>query len=919
MAFPFDIGFTAPWLLLALLGLPILWILLRAVPPAPIRRLFPGVILLLGLRDDDNQSDKTPWWLLLLRSLAVAGIIIGFAGPVLNPDAPQTEQGPVLILLDGSWADARGWQVLMDRVTVALEDAERRGQPVAIVELSAGPAGESAFLSADAWLRRLTGIQPTPWEPDDGLSIQWAAGLEGKFATLWLSDGLDRASRGPVLKALQTHGPVRIFENPAAVYGLRPPVFDGNTVTLEIIRSRNTGPAMLELRVKALDPTGVERVVEQVVARFEPGQMQTETKLNLQPELRNRLTRFDIASQPTAGSTHLSGDDQKRRKVAVVHGGAEQEGLRLLSPTHYLEQALRPGSELIQGTIEDVILSSPTSMILSDVAGLAPSDAEKVESWVKDGGLLVRFAGPRLAGSDLSRGSEDPLMPVRLRVGGRTVGGTMSWGDPKSLQAFDPGSPFYGLTIPDDVVVNAQVIAEPDPNLSDRVIASLSDGTPLVTRKALGAGQVILFHVTANAEWSSLPLSGLFVEMLERLAVSGPVDPTALRNLVGTTWVADRVLDGFGTLQDAQNLGGVPGEAIAKGAVSADLPPGLYTTPEQSLALNVISSDRVLTPADWPADVVVEGLDAQRETPLKAWFLMLSLALLSVDVLAALWVGGRLRRATGAASVALLGLVFLQPGPARAQDDLAAIEATTQVVLAHVLTGNRDVDRVAQAGLRGLSDTLFRRTSVEPADPVSVDIEQDELAFFPFLYWPITPEQPQPSDQAIARLNRYLQTGGMILFDTRDADVASYGVASPNGRKLRQIAAQLDIPALEPVPADHVLTRTFYLLDVFPGRYLGRDVWLEASPAGAELAEGMPFRNLNDNVTPVVIGGNDWAAAWAVDNLGSWMFPIGRGQTGERQREIANRFGVNLIMYVLTGNYKSDQVHVPALLDRLGQ
>jgi hypothetical protein len=68
-----------------------------------------------------------------------------------------------------------------------------------------------------------------------------------------------------------------------------------------------------------------------------------------------------------------------------------------------------------------------------------------------------------------------------------------------------------------------------------------------------------------------------------------------------------------------------------------------------------------------------------------------------------------------------------------------------------------------------------------------------------------------------------------------------------------------------------------------------------------------------------VIGGNDWAAAWALDESGAPMVPVGRGYAGERQRELALRFGVNLIMHVLTGNYKSDQVHVPALLERLGQ
>jgi hypothetical protein len=277
---------------------------------------------------------------------------------------------------------------------------------------------------------------------------------------------------------------------------------------------------------------------------------------------------------------------------------------------------------------------------------------------------------------------------------------------------------------------------------------------------------------------------------------------------------------------------------------------------------------------------------------------------------------------TAAALAAALMLAGADGAQAQEQDEgeeSFALEATTEVVLAHVLTGDAQVDEVARAGLRGLSETLYRRTSIEPAEPIGVNLETDELAFFPFLYWPISVDQPIPSDVAYAKLNTYLRTGGMILFDTRDADLGGFGAGTPEGRKLQQLARPLDVPPLEPIPQDHVLTRTFYLLQDFPGRYASRDVWVEAAPPDAEQVEGMPFRNLNDNVTPVVIGGNDWATAWAVDPGGQAMFPVGRGYAGERQREIAFRFGVNLIMHVLTGNYKSDQVHVPALLERLGQ
>jgi hypothetical protein len=329
------------------------------------------------------------------------------------------------------------------------------------------------------------------------------------------------------------------------------------------------------------------------------------------------------------------------------------------------------------------------------------------------------------------------------------------------------------------------------------------------------------------------------------------------------------------------------------------------------------------------------------EQGLKGSALALALSLLLIDALAALALSGRL---TGAlrttALVAACLLISPDMAPAqepqtqepqtqdtqmqdtRAQDtraqDTRAIEATTAVRLGYVTTGDARVDDISRAGLAGLGQRLFERTTIEPDAPLAVDIESDELLFFPFLYWPVTTDQPAPSAAAYARLNRYLRTGGMILFDTRDGDVAG-SAQTPQARRLQLIAAPLDIPPLESLPEDHVLTRSFYLLQDFPGRHTNRNLWVEAAPIDAELAEGMPFRNLNDGVTPVVIGGNDWAAAWALDGNGAAMFPIGRGYAGERQREIATRFGINLIMHVLTGNYKSDQVHVPALLERLGQ
>ena len=917
------IGFTAPWLLLGLIALPILWLLLRAVPPAPIRRRFPAVALLLGLTDDETQTDRTPWWLLLLRMIAVAAAIIGFAGPVLNPETEQAGDGPLLVVIDGGWADAADWTRRMDRTRALLSEAGQAGRETAIVVLTDLPEdGALPFRAADAWASLLPGLQPAPWLPDGAAIEAWAEELEGGFDTFWLSDGLAHDWRDPLLQALRDRGSVSVFESPRPVWALRPARFEDGVVRIEAVRNRTGEGAVLTVAAHGLDPNGTPRQLATLDIQAAPGDAVASGDLSLPAELRNRVTRFEIAGIRSAGAVSLADDSLRRREVAIISARDEREGLRLLSPTHYLEQALVTNADLIDGSISDIVLANPDVIVLADIVSLAGTEPEALEDWVNEGGLLLRFAGPRLAASDIGREREDTLMPVRLRAGGRTIGGAMSWGEPKTLRAFSPESPFFGLAVPKDVTVSSQVMAQPDPTLAARTIATLQDGTPLVTRKRMGQGQIVLFHVTANADWSTLPLSGLFVSMLERLAVSSRAARPSAEDLAGTTWTLEQALSGFGEVDEAGTLPGVPGDRLAGETPGPDLPPGLYAGENRSIALNVTDAETELAAAVWPGDVPVEGFAVREETPLAGLFLTLALIALFVDVLATLALSGRLARVSTTAGL-VLALLFSPLPPASAQegeDDIARLlAATSEVTLAYVMTGDGSLDQTSEAGLRGLSQVLFRRTSIEPADPVGVNLETDELSVFPFLYWPVSEAQPRPSAEAYARLNRYLRTGGMILFDTRDASTSGFSTGTPAGQRLQQLALPLDIPPLEPIPSDHVLTRTFYLLQDFPGRFVSRDVWVEAAPADAQRVEGMPFRNLNDNVTPVVIGGNDWAAAWAVDERGNPMFPVGRGFAGERQREIAYRFGVNLIMHVLTGNYKSDQVHVPALLDRLGQ
>jgi hypothetical protein len=916
------IGFATPMLLWALLLLPLLWFVLRAVPPAPKRLRFAAVSLLLGLKDTDAQADRTPWWLMILRICAIAALILAFSGPVLNPRSESPETGPLILLVDGTWADAPIWSAQIARLDDILEQAERSDRLVAFAVATDVPAGGMEFRPARDWRADLVGLKPAAYAPDAQALVSAIEALDQEANTIWLSSGVDFAGRTDVLEALQIKGDVSVLDPQRSVAALGPVMRTDDGVSSVV--HRIGGPEHMDINVVAMgpDPAGIERVLGQTTLAVPVGE--TVVQIALRTELRNRVTRFEIQNERSAAAVQLVADSLKRPEVALISGSSDGSSVELLSHLHYLRAAFGTTSDVIEGEFDDLIAANPDVIVLADVARLAGAEAAQLLDWTSKGGLLLRFAGPKLAASDVARDGVDPLMPVRLRAGGRSIGGAMSWGDPKGLRPFAETSPFYGLEVPRDVTVSSQVMAQPDPDLATRVIATLADGTPLVTRKPIGQGQVVLFHVTANAQWSTLPLSGLFVSMLQRLTTVSNAQGAEESDFAGQVLSPVSVLDGFGQLWDAGLQASLRGEDFAQAQASALTPAGVYQAQQRAVALNVMGRMDRLAPATWPLSVQILGGQAASEVALKPFLLYAALLALAMDVFAALMLTGRVLR-TGASALGLLGVVVAigsaVPQVARAQSDVDAFlkAASSELTLAYVLTGDDVVDTTSRQGLIGLSNELARRTSVEPAAPMGVDLDTDPLGVFPILYWPMTASQQPVSAQGYAKLNAYMRSGGMIFFDTRDGDISSFGQATPLGNKLRDIAFALDVPPLEPMPQDHVLTRTFYLLQEFPGRYVGADVWVQKSADQSQVAEGMPFRDLNDNVSPVFIGANDWAAAWAVTDSGRALRPVGSGYSGEKQREMAYRFGVNLIMYVLTGSYKSDQVHVPALLERLGE
>ncbi|MBX3446558.1 MAG: DUF4159 domain-containing protein [Parvibaculaceae bacterium] len=926
------LAFTAPWMLAGLAALPAIWWLLRISPPLPKRVRFPAIRLLVGLVREEETPAHTPLWLLLLRMAIAALVVLALAGPVWNPSARVGGAGPLLIVTDNGWSSAARWSERRATMDALIADAARENRAVLAVgtapEINPSPLAFEAAAEAHA---RARAMEPQPIEPDQVALIERLEGaaMPDGVQAVWLSDGLDHGAAAQFserLAALTGGGVTLIEPAPAArALALLPPERDAGGIAPRIIRADGTG--IREGSVRALDAEG--STIGDIGFTLGEGETATEARFDMPLELRNRIARLEIAGEASAGAVVLADERWRRRNAGIVSGARLEEAQPLLSDVYYLRRALAPYVELREAAQErnadaaiEALLSSPLSvLVLADIGNLTSASHDRIAAFIENGGMLIRFAGPRLAEHG------DDLVPVPLRSGGRALGGALSWSTPQSLAPFEEDSPFFGIDVPEDVSVARQVLAEPSPELARHTWARLSDGTPLVTAAQRGKGTIVLFHVTANRDWSTLPISGLFVEMLKRSVelsqgVVSTETPGGARERALLSPLA--TLNGFGRLgTPPATATPIAYERLYSAERSPRHPPGLYGPASSPRALNLATAEMELQPLG-----ALPGLSERRlfegapELRLAALFLVIALFLLVLDTLAALWVTGlfetekirRVRFAMRAAPV-LLAVALIAPlSDARAQETLPpdefALKATLETRLAYVITGDREIDATSEAGLSGLSMALRARTAFEPAEPMGVNVERDELSFFPLLYWPMSEGQDSLTPQALAKINAYMKNGGTILFDTRDQDRAAGGAVTPGTATMRRLIGQLDLPPLEPVTPDHVLTRSYYLLQQFPGRYDGGQVWVEAVTAETD-------QIANDGVTTIVVGANDYAAAWARDRNGRALYATTPG--GERQREMAYRFGINLVIYALTGNYKADQVHVPALLERLGQ
>ncbi len=650
-----SIGFAAPWVLAGLATLPVLWWLMRSVPPKPQQHDFPAIRFLFNLKAEDQEPARMPWWQRQLRLAAAALAIIAFAQPQLNPDQPFKGNGPVMLVVDNDWSAAKNWDARKREIERLIDKAEQDGRKIILMTTAApedgGPFKITEALSAEEARRFALGISPQPWSANraavlDALGKDTGAGA----SVIWLSNGLEDAASAQFARRIgEGSAAVRVVQDDprSAAKLLLMPEIGTDSVKVTVRRTR---PGEEEkVTVIAADEKGLALGLTEVV--FTRDKREAVASIDIPQELRNQLARLSIEGENTAGSVVLLDERWRRRPVGLLNSSTAEQAQPLLSESGYVEKAIGPFSDFSKGNIEELLARQLSVMVLTDSAAVDSETQKKIDRWVKEGGTLLRFAGPRLAAREDK--NADPLLPLRLRSGERVLGGgTLASGKIGKVAPFAQGSPFFGLAVPEGVSIHRDVLADPgfDPEL--QTWAQLEDGTPLVSAKRSGEGWLVLVHTTANTKWSNLPLSGFFIDMLRAVVAHSQGASAGFGNSKALPPL--KTLDSSGRLSvPSAAARALTAKAAQDGAVGPASPPGFYGTQDTRYAHNLAPAAGNLDPlVTLPASATQMTYEqAGKKSDMTGYLLGGALSLLLVDILALMAQRGLLRLpSTGGAS-----------------------------------------------------------------------------------------------------------------------------------------------------------------------------------------------------------------------------------------------------------------------------
>ena len=925
------LSFYHPLYLISLILLPLIYFLINLTPPQPRQIFFPPINILKKLAPAEKTPKNSPLLLLIVRLLLVGAFIIALAGPYYQTsDEIFINNQPLLILVDDSWSSAQDWDQRKNFTQNLIHEAELHGVPAYIY--AASDKNISQFIDYKTAHNKINILKPNPYIPSYSEAINIIKEFtktHDNYHIVWLAPALAHSDAVEFITSLEADKKntinISIYANHNDIKILRNPVNQREAISIDIENYNQSPNSPIEIIASDFDGNMLFQ------QHFDQEFQQKDKILIKAPlELRNKVSHVRINNQHTAGSVALLDDHSRRPRIGIFAQTKDNSTQPLLSAYYFLSKALNPFADVVipnAGSItpiDDLLSQNITTLILSDVGLLTESNERAVTKFLTDGGCLIRFSGPNLAAK------ADNLLPVKLRPTSRSLGGAISWETPKKIAQFDHASPFYEFSIPNDILISRQLLAEPTNDLNDKTWVRLEDGTPLVTAERRGKGIIVFFHISADTSWSNLPISGLFIDMLNKISLHSFIsdemnknDTTEINNSSQLSLRAVKILDGFGNFPPGP-IDRPPSISLREsGFTNSNNLPGFYVEGSITRAIQPISQNEILIKLD---DIiknnVINKLDDISRYDLFSPFLTLSVLFFLFDTLLSTpksFISINIFKFMKLILVIII--ILLTPNHdayaiSSISDQLSSKEMTSILNsrLAYVLSGDSNQDVSAYDGLKHLTNELRARTSYEPGDPIGLDLNKDELSLYPLIYWPIYSSIPQPNEKIIQKLATFMRFGGTVIFDTRNSNAHSNIIGESRETSwLRILLQQLDVPVVEQVPRDHVITKTYYLINKIQGSGEPCESWVEKSFIDIADEQRNNVIQSTDNVSSLIITSCNLASAWSRFSSENRF----SSNNDTHNLELAMRSGINIVMYTLTGNYKSDQVHKRRIIERL--
>lgn len=855
------------WLLLIL---PIIFFISKFEPKPKNYGQFPGYFILKAINYNSNIPISSKIWLKILRTLFAFCLIIGFASPYFkNNNIGKLQNTPLLFIVENDVSLGNEINNINLKIKNIISNPLNKGRKFEIISLYK-PQNEKNE-------KNIVPNQAANFKIDRQIIIPDLKQLRQIYEIHYFSNNISNNNDNEFFDLLKskTSSEINLYSPIESFATIKSIKIEENLIKFDIFATKNQ-----IYKINALDKNG------NIIAKFNANDKAA--NLSLANEKISKIAYFDILGQRNAAKIFLF--DENLLKPIVFTPKILDKDQPLISDAHFIWSSLKTFANPHVFDMDKLQKQKPSAIIFGDISGFDNQETKILKNYMENGGIIIRFMGNKAIAKE-----NDEIITAKIsnQIHKITNGFDVK---PVTINEFAKDNFLYGIEIPQDFKINNNIIFAAN-SKPDEIYIQLSDGSPYLSMKKFGLGKLFMFHVNAAPIWSNGGLSNLHNEIIRKIIEQNQIGKKSNINFNDENIILKKTLeiDNIGNLnRNFENISFIKLPLNEKKFPNEKYPAGLYENENHVLALNVGQSYSNAQILKMPENIGFKS-NIDFKNNFSYLFLTSAFIILFLELFITFIIKSNFQKFLKFALI-LFSLVSLIPHASYAQNK----KAKDDIKLAFVITNDDATNLIAKQGLEGLSLALEQRTNIEPNGTIGINLETDELAKHPIIYWLIPKNGMEISLNAQKSLNKYMQNGGIILIDTQGKAMDG-AKAQAN---LKKAVNGLKIPPIEQVPPQHILKKSFYLLQNFQGFYKNSSLWVETAASQNSSA--------NDGVSPIIIFDGNFARIWARAKTQSMIdifAPISNDELGIRS-------GINIFIYALTGQYKGDQIHINSILNR---